>query len=249
MISSLLLALLVAGSPVFMPGDPSVTADDGTPADQSTLDVLNRYLEANGALQVYLRGLSMDVEMEGAFPGLKKTGKMQALRHISRLGRITYNALTFQGDNTVKKDIIARYMQAEVEATTGQSGLALTPDNYKFKYRGLFGSGDWQLHLFELTPKQKRVGLFKGYLWVEARTGLPVREQGRFVKSPSIFLKRIEFVRDYEIRTGVSLPKQISSTIDTRLVGKAELTIRYSNYAKPEVANGDRASHGVTPAQ
>jgi len=176
----------------------------------------------------------MDVEMEGTLPNLKKTGRMHALRTISRFGLITYRALTFQGDNTIKKDVIARYMQAETEAVTGNTGLAITPENYKFKYRGLFGSGDWQLHLFELSPKKKRLGLFKGFLWLHASTCLPVREQGEFVKNPSIFLRKITFIRDYEIRTGVAVPWRIESTIETRLVGKAQLSIQYSNYVKPE---------------
>jgi hypothetical protein len=83
-----------------------------------------------------------------------------------------------------------------------------------------------------LEPHKKRAGLFKGWLWVDARTALPVREQGEFVKSPSVFLRKIEFVRDYELRDGLARPVSIESTIQTRLVGNAELVVKYSNYER-----------------
>jgi hypothetical protein len=90
----------------------------------------------------------------------------------------------------------------------------------------------WDLHLFELTPRQKRDGLFKGWLWVEARSGLPVREQGDLVKNPSIFLKKVSFIRDYQLCQGMAVPVRIDSTIQTRLIGTAELVIRYGNFKK-----------------
>ena len=195
--------------------------------------VLQQYFSRTPLSQAWLRDVSMNVEMNGSLPSLNKSGTMRALRQISRVGRITYDALTFQGDNTVKKDVIARYMEAEMKATDGNS-IAINEKNYKFKYRGLVSEGDWQLHLFELSPRAKRVGLFKGWLWIHAATGLPVREQGELVKNPSIFLKRVSFVRDYVIENGVAIPKRLESTIETRVVGRAELKIDFSNVTKQE---------------
>jgi hypothetical protein len=39
----------------------------------------------------------------------------------------------------------------------------------------------------------------------------------------------VAFIRKYEIRDGVSVPKQTQSVADTRLVGKAEMTIEFTN--------------------
>ena len=78
------------------------------------------------------------------------------------------------------------------------------------------------------------VGLFKGELWVDTETGMPVRESGQFVKSPSVFLKKIAFVRDYELQdNGVSIPAHIESMVDTRIVGRAELEISFSKFTRP----------------
>ena len=67
---------------------------------------------------------------------------------------------------------------------------------------------------------------------MDAATYLPVRESGTFVRNPSVFLKKVEFVREYEIKQGVLLPTHIESRIETRLVGRAEVKINFSNFAK-----------------
>ena len=61
-----------------------------------------------------------------------------------------------------------------------------------------------------------------------------MQESGYLVKNPSIFLKKVAFVRKYEIRDGISVPREVQSVVDTRLVGKAELTIDFSNFALGE---------------
>jgi hypothetical protein len=177
----------------------------------------------------------MEVEIEARLPKLKKQGRLHALRHISRLGRITYDAIVFEGDSSVKNNVIARYLAADTQSQASDlSPLAVTPANYKFKYKGQLDQDGRQVHVFQLTPRQKRVGLFKGELWLDAETCLPVRESGRLVKNPSIFLRRIEFVREFDIREGVAIPRSLESTVETRLVGKAELSVRFRNVSLAE---------------
>ncbi len=198
-------------------------------------DILERYLAAVQAQQAQMRGISMQVDIDATVPKLKKSGKLQALRNISKLGNITYNALSFVGDKTIRNDVIARYLTAETRATTTQSmDIGITPANYKFKYKGAVEREGRTLHMFQLTPKKKKLGLFKGELWVDAATYMPLRESGRFVKNPSVFLKRVEFIRDYEIRDGIAFPRHIEITNQTRLVGLAKLDIKYRDYARAD---------------
>jgi len=174
----------------------------------------------------------MEVEIAAALPSLKKQGKLHALRRISALGRITYEMLGFEGDGAVKSQVIARYLTAELDAQKEQSpSLAVTPENYKFKYKGINQYDGRDIHVFEVTPKKKRTGMFKGEVWVDAETYLRVRESGTLVKRPSIFVKKLAFVRKYIIRDGISVPLQVQSVADVRMVGKAELTIDYSHFS------------------
>ena len=201
--------------------------------------VVETYSALTGEQSARLRGASMEVDIEAELPKLKKQGRLHALRHISRLGRITYDALRFEGDRSVKSNVIARYLTAEAQVQDGDtSSFSIIPANYKFKYKGRLDVEGRPVHVFQLTPRKKRLGLFKGELWLDAETCLPIRESGRLVKTPSIFLKRIEFVREYEIRDGISVPRRIHSIVDTRLVGKAELTVNFRNILLPEAAPG-----------
>ena len=203
---------------------------DSDPMQATGASLIQKYNDALAGQQGATRNIAMAVTIEAKIPKLKKTGKLNALRRISSLGKVTYKALGFQGDDMVKREVIARYMTAEQDATGSPdkqlASLAITPANYNFKYKGIYTRGaTQQVHVFELKPKEKRVGLFKGELWLDPETCLPVHEQGQFVKNPSVFVKKMEFTRDYQIENGVSLLKHMEAKTDTRLVGVAELAI------------------------
>lgn len=220
---------------------PVVADDDAGDRGGAGPEVLERYFSAVDTQRDSLKGTSSEVLMTASIPKLKKQGKMNLFRKISQVGEITYKQINFWGDDTVKKEVIARYLTAETTAKQEKHSVAITPDNYNFKYKGLQSRADRRVHLFELKPKKKEVGLFKGELWVDPETYLPLREQGRFVKNPSIFLKKVEFVREYEIADGVARPKHIESVVHTRIAGKAELAIDYTNYQQTEDAAIDSA--------
>lgn len=197
--------------------------------------IVENYCAATKRQDLAMKGASMEVEISGAIPKLKKEGRLHALRHITALGRITYDALRFQGDDTVKKQVIARYLQAEEQAQHDPT-LAVTPDNYKFKYKGVSQLDGREAHVFEVTPRKKRQGLYRGELWVDAATCLRVQETGYLVKNPSIVLRKVRFVRRYEIRDGFSVPRQLQTVAETWLVGKTELTIDYTNFSLDRTA-------------
>jgi len=216
-------------------------AADESAEDTSTDAIIDRYVANTQAQESSLRGMQMDMDINAELPKLQKQGKLHALRHISRVGQITYQGLKFIGDNTIKNDVVVRYLRAETESQNIPQ-MGITPKNYKFKYKGVLEQDGRRLYVFHLTPRKKRVGLFKGELWVDASTYLPYRESGHFVKNPSIFLKKVEFTRDYEIRDGIAYPKHIESTVDTRFWGKAEMSIEFSNYSP------DPSEHASMPS-
>jgi len=192
-------------------------------------EILQKYLEAKGHTQD-LRGASMEVEISASVPKLKENGKLRALRMISHVGQVTYRVAAFQGPNFVKKEIIARYLQAE-QQSQDKENIDITPQNYKFKYKGERQTqAGASAFVFQLQPRKKRVGLYKGELWLDSRLYLPVLEKGRLVKNPSIFFKKVDFERGFSIQDGFSVPSYITSTIETRLVGKVELNISYSKF-------------------
>ena len=189
----------------------------------------------------------MEVDMDAQLPGLKKHGRFHALRFITKVGQIFYNRSRYEGDSTVKKEVIARYLEAEAQAREGYANsIAITPANYKFKFKGFADYGGRPAYVLQVTPFKKRVGLFKGELWIDQLTYLPLREWGELVKNPSVFLKNVYFVRDYYIYDGISIPRRLISEVRTRLVGRAQLTIWFDNY---KLGEGGKSSVAALPSQ
>src|SRR5208282_5915204 len=123
------------GAILFAPLICVLRADAPAAAPSSVVDT---YTAVSTAQNERMRGASMEVDIEATLPKLKKQGRLHALRRISQLGHITYEILHFEGDNTVKTNVIARYLAADVQAQANDdSSLAVTPANYKFKYTGI----------------------------------------------------------------------------------------------------------------
>jgi hypothetical protein len=200
--------------------------------------MVSRYIQATQAQQSALRGGTEEIDIDAAVPKFKKQGKLHALRSISKLGKITYHALGFSGDSVVKTEVIANYLKAEVESAKGTSDVSITPANYKFKYKGTYEWNGRDIYVLHVNPREKKVGLFKGELWLDAETYMPVRESGSFVKSPSFMLKKMQFVREYELQNGVSVPQRTESRVDTRFFGQVELNINYLTFSKDTAQAG-----------
>lgn len=239
MLKKALLALLAS---FLLLAPLAIGAEDEDSDDQSQKEVLSRYFTAAATNADALRGTATEVEIEASVPKLKKQGKLRALRSISKLGKITYKILGFQGDNVIKNEVIARYLEAEQQAQDSQK-LAINKQNYKFKYKGTHKlRDDSVIYVFFLSPRKKLVGLFKGEMWLDYKTYLPVMEKGRFVKNPSVFFKKVEFVREYKIENGKPVPMHMDSTIDARVVGKVNLSIEYAKPAPEPTAVGEASS-------
>lgn len=197
--------------------------------------IVQNYVQAARSQDAARKAASMDIDIDASLPSLKKQGRFHALRRISPLGLITYEKRRFEGDTTVRNQVILRYLSAEAEVQREQKPeLAVTPDNYKFKSKGLSDLDGRSVYVFDVAPRKKGQGLYKGRLWIDAGTYLRVQESGYLVKNPSIFVKKVAFVRKYDIRDGVSVPRQVQSVVDTRIVGRAEINIAFSNFSIDE---------------
>jgi hypothetical protein len=153
------------------------------------------------------------------------------MRYIAKNGQVAFTVKSITGDDTVKKHVIARYMAGEQENSLRQLDTGINDKNYKFKFKRVLETEGRRVHVYEISPRKKRVGLYRGDLWIDEETALPVREAGQFSKSPSpIFLRKVSFTRTYLFLDGVALPTRIESVIETRIAGKAELVINYTNF-------------------
>ncbi len=199
------------------------------PTDPAPEDTLARYHEQQRKSQ-RLQDYRVDVQIEASLPTMNKQGGMTGTRVQRGVDTLSYAGAQFSGDDMIKRDVITRFLNGEKEALRNPPNIALLPENYEFAYRGVAMYLDRRAHVFEVIPRERRVGLYRGELWVDMETAQPLREFGRLVRNPSVFLKDVDFVRDYHMVEGRTLPARFISEMDTRLVGPAKITVNFRNY-------------------
>jgi hypothetical protein len=167
------------------------------------------------------------LEIDASLPKLGKQGRMEVIRHSGLSGRPEYEVVSFEGDSTVKQQVIARYLELEQQSyALPVSSVAITPNNYKFRYAGSIESGGNRSYIFGIKPRHRGDGLIDGHLWIDESTGAAVHQDGRVVKRASIFIRQIRITRDSGSRAALPYLRVTHVDIDTRLAGRAELTIR-----------------------
>jgi len=166
------------------------------------------------------------VEIHASLPRFEKTGWLRAIRRLAPIGKSRYEVLQLAGDRTVKEQVIVRYLKAEERASELPSrSVAITPANYRFAYERMVDDGERFAWAFQITPRRKRDGLIKGELWLDRQTGLPVLQSGYLVRSPSVFIKRVAVTRENALFDGIVESRLTHITVETRLIGRAELVI------------------------
>jgi hypothetical protein len=202
-------------------GDARLTVDESAPAL-----AFGKYIASLRERNPFTESGPISMEIEASLPALAKRGRMFAVRQTGASERREYSAIRFEGDPTIKRQVIARYLAAEEEAEAlPYSWVAVTPANYKFRYVGSVENNEIGVCVFQIVPKAKRSGLIRGQIWIDSATGIAVHQAGRFVKRPSVFIRKIEVRRDTNLRDGLPYTRVTHVAIETRLVGSAELTI------------------------
>jgi hypothetical protein len=165
------------------------------------------------------------VDIEASLPGLYKETRFLAIRETGESERGEYRVLGIEGDPIVAQEVIARYLLVEAQLSDlPPSSVAITPENYKFQYKGEIGTGSALAYVYSITPKKRRDGLIQGQLWIDSETGTAILQSGRLVKSPSQLSGKIEVVRSTQLLDGNPRIRSTHVTIETR-AGRGELTI------------------------
>ena len=199
-------------------------------------------VQAHGVWQsTELVAYSDDVEIDAQLPDSAQKANFQLLRQYTAPNGLKFTPVRFSGDGFVKQNVINRLLQSEVEhAEHGDDPrTALSEKNYKFSYKGRDHIDGREVHVFQVKPRRKEPGLFKGRIYVDTLTGTLRRAEGTLVKSPSFFIKSIDFVQDYDDVAGFTLPVRMQSTAVTRIVGRAVVNIFHRNYHPQSLAQSE----------
>jgi hypothetical protein len=165
-------------------------------------------------------------------PETKQQGEYEVKRQYSAPKSLLFTALHFTGDTFVKANVITRFLQSEVEHVQKDDGpsMAFSAANYKFSYKGLHIADGRTLHEFQLKPRRRRVGLLKGNMYLDARTGSLVHLEGVPAKSPSVFLSKIRVSQDFADFGPFTLPVHLHSEAKASIVGRTIVDVYQRDY-------------------
>ncbi len=187
---------------------------------------LKKYFDRQDAAVARKEALVSTVKIQASIPNLEKKGAMVAEKTVAPNGHISYEMKSYEGDTTIKKDVIGRYLSSEQE-TSETPSIGISAQNYRFKFKRRDRLGERATVVYELNPRKNTVGMFKGELWLDEETGLTVRESGKLVKNPSVIFKSLEFMRDYVFKNGIQYLVLQDSQADTRVIGKVLVKMEF----------------------
>jgi hypothetical protein len=178
-------------------------------------------------------------------PDTLQYGEYEVQRQYSAPHTLAFKAVRFTGDGFVKSNVILRVLQSEADHVQKDDPAqnAITLANYKLSFKGTGQMEGRTVHVYQVKPRHKRVGLFKGRIYLDAYTGSMVRAEGRMARSPSLFVKEIEFVQDYADLGPFTFPVHVHSEARARLVGRTIVDMYHRDYQP--VANATETAAGL----
>ena len=148
-------------------------------------------------------------------------------------GTETFTIASASGSAFIRGHVFKKLMKREGERAKHPEDRdrALTTDNYAFdvlRKERVNGSDCTVIHA---VPKRKRIYLFEGVIWIDERDFAVVKAAGRLSKNPSFWIKRVDFVRQYQKIGEFWLPQKEQSVAKVRIYGTKVLKIDYQKYS------------------
>jgi hypothetical protein len=141
------------------------------------------------------------------------------------------------GSGLIRSRVFKPLMEFEVETAAGRNRFdsSITSNNYTFKLLGEEDVDGAHCFVVQTTAKRADKYLFNGKVWIHAAEFALVRVAGQPAKNPSVWIKRVDFVRRYQKIKEFWLPLKNESITQVQMFGKNILTIDYDQYEITQV--------------
>ena len=158
--------------------------------------------------------------------------EVEAVLRYRAPGSKEFTIISEKGSETIRNRVFKPLMEVEIETAAGTNRHAgsITPENYDFRLLGEEAIEGSHCYLIEASPRRTDKYLFRGRIWIHATEFSIVRIAGQPAKSPSFWISRVEFVRNYQKVGEFWLPARNESQTQVRFFGRNILTIDYGPY-------------------
>ena len=209
----------------FMPGAMSASNID---ADHILAELLAHNTLRSDALLEYTANRTYQI------------ADMKGKVHAEEKGRMEYRApdqKTFvvtseEGSGLVRRLALYPLVASEIKAASGKDhhDSAIGPANYTVELIGEEQLGDYHCYVLRARPKRPDKYLFEGKVWIDEQDYAVVRIEGQPAANLSFWIKRAEFVRQYQKVDGFWLPQRDTTVVQVRFYGRKVLTIDHRDY-------------------
>ena len=224
---------------VFCAGPSVASSASDSPASIGNGETLSSPAQALQAYQARtIRQLTTlatstdDTSIEAELESTSQRAEFLLKRTFSAPRSLAYTAVTFQGDTFVKNNVIVRLLQSDVDRVQKKDGstVAIVKSNYKFSFRKIEDLNGRIVYVFVLKPRRKESGLFKGQIFIDTQTAHIVQARGKLSKSPSWWIKRVDFTQDYIDVGEFTMPLETRLCTQVRILGPIAIVIRHNSY-------------------
>ncbi len=148
----------------------------------------------------------------------------------------TFTSTSRNGSGFVRHHVFQQLMKDEknrAQVNKDPDSL-ITPDNYTLEVIGMDKIGSSDCSVVHLVPKRRETDLFEGKIWIDNQDFAVVKIVGHLAKSPSFWIKQVDFVRNYQKIDSFWLLSREEAVSVVRIFGTETLSVDYQKY----VVNG-----------
>jgi hypothetical protein len=141
----------------------------------------------------------------------------------------TFTAISGKGSGFIRHRVFERLMKNEKKRAGAKKDpdSLITPENYILEIIGKDRIDSSDCLIVHAIPLRKETDLFEGKIWIDNQDFAIVKITGHLAKSPSFWIKHVDFVRNYQKIDGFWLLSREKEVSAVRIHGKETLTIDY----------------------
>jgi hypothetical protein len=227
------LAIALVAVVVVQPARSRPLADAGTSARSfDGPSIFERVQQANAARAAALLAYVATRHYSVFEPGHDTDAELVVTAEFNAPSTKTFKTIAIRGVGWIHRRVFGRLMEAEKQAAAGREAAdsAITSANYDARLAGSDSLDGRECYVLELVPRRRDKYLFVGKAWIDKQDFAIARLEGEPARSPSVWVLRAPFVRQYQRIDSFWLPLQDETHSQIRFAGEYVLRIQYADY-------------------
>ncbi|MEP6915030.1 MAG: hypothetical protein ABJC89_05265 [Acidobacteriota bacterium] len=223
------LALLTAA---LCAGPVCLRANRDVGDQMNAVEIFDRVQHANQSRENALRSYQSTRRYAVFEPGREPDAELVVSMQFVAPSTKTYQTITSKGLGWIDRRVFHGLLEAERQAAAGKdkADSAITSKNYDVQLLGTDQRDGRPCYVIALIPKRQDKYLFRGKAWIDREDFGIARLEGEPVKSPSFWIVKSPFVREYRRVDRFWLPNIDETHSQIRFAGEYILRIQYADY-------------------